>query len=133
MASLLTELVRLLSREPLTVAEVVAKIGSIRSDPGPPLDIDLESKVDGIRGARISRYPDTGELYILELELVDPIPVASLRAAFGEFRQTRTDRGHPRSIIFFPPSTEPHWKVAVIAEIPPGATPIDDEAAGTIA
>jgi hypothetical protein len=133
MLALLPELVGFLSREPLTVADVVAKIGPIRRDPGVPLDIELAPSVPGVRAARLSRYPDTGKPYLLELDLASPIPVAALRTVFGEPRQARTDRGLPRAVIFSPPGTEPHWTVAVIAEIPAGTTPIEGESAKTVA
>jgi hypothetical protein len=133
MIALLSELVRFLSREPLTVADVAAKIGPIRHAPEVPFDIELAPSVPGVRGARLSRYPDTGKPYLLELELDSPIPVTSLQAAFGAPRQACTDRGLPRTVIFYPPGTEPHWTVAVMADVPTGTSAIEDESAGTVA
>jgi hypothetical protein len=126
MTDTLEKLLRFLAKDPLGVADVAARIGPIVHDPGPPLEIDLAPSVPGVRAAHLSRYPDTGAPYTLRVELASPVSVAALRAAFGEYRQMRTDRGVPREIAFYPPSTEPRWSVAVLARIPPGAAPIDE-------
>jgi hypothetical protein len=132
MITVLSDLVLFLSREPLSIADIVAKVGPIKNDPGPPQDIELMPSIPGVILARLFRAPDTGKPDMFTLGFASPIPVASLQATFGPPQQAITHRGMPRELMFYPPGTEPHWTVALIAEIPPGASPIEDEAANKI-
>jgi hypothetical protein len=132
MIALLSDLIQFLSREPLSIADVVAKVGPIKNNPGPPQDIELAPSIPGVLVARLRPAPDTGEPDNLVLGLASSIPVASLQTAFGPPMQVRSHRGTPRRLLFHPPGTEPHWTVALIAEIPSGATPIEEEATNKV-
>jgi hypothetical protein len=115
---LIEELVPFLSQDPLTVEDVIARIGSLIEDPGIPMPIRIEPKVHGVQSARLARFPDSGLPYLLILELqADARPsVASLRAIMGDYDRVRTDRGMPREILFSPEAVGRRWRIVVIAQ-----------------
>ena len=126
MIQLIQELVALLSNE-VTFEDVTHRLGPVANDPGAPQPAALTPRDGAIRHASVVRYPDSGKPYTVELELATAVPVASLVAAFGAYRQSRSDRGLPRS-IFFPPAGTGPWKIVLLAELPPGTDPLDDGA-----
>ena len=125
------DLVRFLAQD-LTVEQIAARVGAVDRDPGVPLPIELRPTGSELRAASLSRYPETGKPFALELELAAPVTVASLQGAFGAYREGRTDRGQPREILFYPAEAGTPWKVVVIAQLPPGASPIADGAASVV-
>ena len=123
------ELIRLLSQDPLSVADVIARVGPVVDDPGIPQTAALEpASLRGVRAARLGRYPDTGLPYTLALELADDAQptAAALRAAFGDYKRARTDRGHPAQLLFYPPAQAPRWQVALLADLAPTDGSLDD-------
>ncbi len=123
MLHLLRDLIAALSRE-VSLEEIAAKLGAVTSDPGAPMAAELTPRDPLIRKAEVGRYPDGGKPYTVELELAAPVPVAELTAAFGAYRQSRTDRGMPREIVF-PPAGEGPWRIVLIAQLPGGMSPIE--------
>jgi hypothetical protein len=108
---------------------------------------ELTPKDPALRRAEIGRYPDTGKPYTLELELAAAVPVAELAAALGPYQQGRTDRGMPRELIFSSagapagasagdaaggPASDGPWRVVVIAQVPPGSSPLAEQAASVV-
>jgi hypothetical protein len=126
MIQLIHDLVALLSNE-VTLDDITGRLGPVSHDPGVPMPAELAPRDPAMRRVEIGRYPDGGKPYTVELELASPVAVAALVAAFGAYRQSRTDRGMPREIVFTAAGTGP-WHVVIVAQLPPGASPI---AAGT--
>jgi hypothetical protein len=50
-----------------------------------------------------------------------------LRQVFGDYRRLRTDRHRPPAVIFYPPTLNSPWKVAVIATLQSADEPFDDQ------
>jgi hypothetical protein len=124
MIQTLRDLIASLSQD-LSVAEISAHLGPITSDPGPPLLAELTPKDPSFSRVAIGRYRDDGKPYTVDLELSAPLAVASLSAAFGSYKQVRTDRGQPRKIAFSPAGTGP-WKIVLLVQVPSGMSPIDE-------
>ena len=129
MIDLIEELVRFLSQDPLTVRDVIARIGAVIEDPGIPMPIRIEPNVPGVKSARLARFPDSGLPYLLMLEPEgDARPsVASLTSILGDYDRVHTHRGMPRELIFSPKAIGNHWRVFVIAQPQSG----EDDAAVT--
>lgn len=127
MIALLRDLVQLLTRDELTVEDVVSAVGSIVEDPGMPGSMTLRSPVPGVTGTSLSRYPDTGLPFVLTLAFepnAQPT-LANLVAAFGAHRRIYSDRGMPVSLFFEPAVRGSAWTVALFAELPPGTRAFD--------
>lgn len=124
MPQLLRDLITLLSRE-VSLDDLASSLGPTARDPGAPLPAALTPRDPGLRRIEVGRYPDTGKPFTVDVELAAPVTVASLVAELGAYRQARTDRGQPREIAF-PPTGAGPWHVVVLAQLPPGSSPIDD-------
>lgn len=124
------DLVAVLSNE-ITLDDIAGRLGPVARDPGVPLPAELAPREPAVRRVEVGRYPDGGKPYTVELELASPVPVAALVAAFGAYRQSRTDRGTPREIVF-PATGSGPWHVIIVAQLPPGASPIADDATSTV-
>ena len=122
MIQLIHDLVALLSNE-IAFDDVTARLGAVARDPGVPMPAQLTSRDPAVRRVEVARYPDNGKPYTVELELVSPVPVAALVAAFGAYRQGRSDRGMPRELVFAATGAGP-WQVVILAQVTPGASPI---------
>jgi len=88
------------------------------------MPITLGPPVSGIRAVTLGRYPESGSPYVLTLEFeagAEPT-VAELAAAFGAYERGSSDRGQPIPLHFERQFQGSNWKVALIAEIPPGAS-----------
>lgn len=116
------DLVALLSSE-ISIDDITGRLGPVARDPGIPMPVELTPHDPAVRRIEVGRYPDSGTPYTLELELGSPVPVDALVAALGPYRQSRTDRGRPREIVF-PPAGRGPWQVVVVAQLPPGVSPI---------
>lgn len=92
---------------------------------------ELTSRDPAIRRVEVGSYPDTGKPFTVELEPFAPLTVRSLASTFGAYRQSRTDRGMAREIIF-PAIGTGTWQIVIIAQLPPGSSPIADESASII-
>ncbi len=118
-------LIRFLSKDSLTFADVVARVGPVVTDPGIPQPAELKpSSLTGVRAARLGRYPDDGLPYLLTLQLADGArpTAAALKAVLGDYQRARTDRGHAPQVMFYPPPADgSRWRVVVIAELGPGS------------
>ena len=90
--------------------------------------VDHLTSPDAALGERaIDVYPEDGKPYLVTLELRAALAISVLADRFGAYRQARTDRGRPRQLLFAPAAPGP-WKVVLIAEVPPGASPLDETA-----
>ena len=123
MIQFLQDLIASLSQD-VTVEQLTNHLGPIASDPGAPQPAELKPKDPAFRRVMIGRYPDSGKPYTVELELRAPLTVASLTAAFGSYKQIRSDRGQLRKISFSPASGP--WKVVMISQVPSGMWPLDE-------
>ena len=130
MTQLLRDLVALLSNE-IAFDDITARLGPVAHDPGVPMPAEVTPRDPALRRVQIGRYPETGKPFTVELELASPVTVAALVTAFGAYRQGRTDRGMPREIAF-PPAGAGPWKVVIVAQLPPGASPIGDGVSSTV-
>jgi hypothetical protein len=92
---------------------------------------ELTPRDPAVRRVEVGRYPDSGKPYTVELELASAVLVAALVAAFGAYRQGRTERGTPREIVF-PAAGSGPWKVVIVAQLLPGTSPIADGATSTV-
>lgn len=124
----LQQLIRFLSQDPLSVADVVARVGPVVSDPGIPQQAELKPSLPGVRAARLGRYPDDGLPYLLVLDLADGArpTAATLRTAFGDYKRARTDRGQPAQVLFYPPAAGPRWRVVLLADLGPIEGSLDE-------
>ena len=134
MADQILDLIQFLSQDPLSVAEIVARVGPVADDAGLS-SVELRAILPGVRAARLARYPDSDLPYALELELTpDARPtVAALKPLLGDYEEMRTDRGVPREIWFHPPAKGPRWRVAAIAELETGGGELEDVPIASIA
>jgi len=130
MTQFIRDLVALLSKE-VALDDIVGRLGPIARDPGAPMPAELTPNDPAVRRVEVGRYPETGKPYTVELELASPVSVAALVAAFGAYREGRTDRGMPREIVF-PPAGTGTWKIVIVAQLPPGASPIADGVTSTV-
>jgi hypothetical protein len=130
MIQLIHDLVALLSNE-IAFDDITARLGAVARDPGVPMPAELTPRDPAVRRVEVARYPDSGKPYTVELELVSPVPVAALVAAFGAYRQARSDRGMPRELVFGATGAGA-WQVVIVAQVPPGASPVADEATGVV-
>jgi hypothetical protein len=130
MTQLIPDLVALLSKD-ITLDDITGRLGPIARDPGVPMPAELAPRDPAVRRVEVGRYPDSGKPYTVELELASPVPVAALVTAFGVYRQGRTDRGMPREILFPAAGVGP-WKVVIVAQLPPGSSPIADGMTSTV-
>jgi hypothetical protein len=130
MVQLIHDLVALLSNE-IALDDITARLGTVARDPGAPMPAELTPRDPAVRRVEVGRYPDSGKPYTVELELASPVPVAALVAAFGGYRQSRTDRGMPREIVFAATGAGP-WQVVIVAQVSPGAAAIADEATSAV-
>lgn len=129
MIDLIRELVGFLSQDPLSVEDVVVRVGPIVNDPGGLMPIELRPTLANVRAANLGRDPDNGLPYVLTIELTPGagLTAATLRQAFGEYQRLRTDRGQPPEIIFYPAASESGWNVAVLATLQSALEPFDDQ------
>jgi hypothetical protein len=129
MIELIEELIQLLSRDGITIDDVIRKVGVISNDPGGLMPIEIRSSLPGVKTASLSRDPDTGQPYELTIE---PTSAAKLTAgmllqAFGDYRRLRTDRGQAPQIIFHPKPKDAGWKVAILASLQSTAEAIESQ------
>jgi hypothetical protein len=118
-AALVRDLVHLLSRDPLSVEDVVMFVGSVTHDPGVPMPVELRPSLPGVRSASLARYADSGLPYLLTVSFPPedrPAP-AELRAMLGDGRRSITGRGMPAELVFHAPPQGSGWRIAVIASL----------------
>ena len=129
MIDVIRELFRFLSQDPLSVEDVISKVGPVVDDPGLPMPIELQPVLSGVRAANLDRYSDNGLPYALTIELAPGarVTAAALQQAFGDYKQLHADRGRPPEIIFYPPAVGSRWTVAVIAKLESAAVSLDNQ------
>jgi hypothetical protein len=134
MIELIREMIGFLSREPLTVEDVAARVGSVTEDAGGSIPIRIRPGIAGIELARLMRDPDSGLPDALEFEFAPDMrpPVKALREALGDYRQTLTHRGRPHEILFHPPAAGTHWKIVLIASLIEHGGEIDESSAARL-
>jgi len=127
MISMFRKLAKSLSKDRLGINEVAAKIGSVESDPGFPMPIELKSSIEEVVSAQLSRYPDTNFPYVLTLGLSTDshLTLSALKKQFGEFQQTRTDRGMPPEFLFLEPVKGAKWWVYIFVRLEQDGTPLE--------
>jgi hypothetical protein len=130
MIDTLRALAALLSKDTVSIEDVIARVGPVISDPGGLVPIDLRPTIPAVKSAYLARHPETGLPYLLSLELTtDGAPtVAELSTAFGDYRRLRTDRGQPPEIAFAPgaPNDGSHFFAVLTATLESAAEPLGD-------
>lgn len=129
MIDVIRQLHQFLSSDPLSIEDVIARVGPVTDDPGGLIPITLQPVLPGMREAKLVRDPDTGLPYVLRIE---PAPdsqftAADLRTAFGDYKRVLTHRGRPPEIIFYPPISDSPWKVVIHATLQSTSAPLDDQ------
>ena len=129
MIDLIRELEQFLSREPLSIEDVIARVGTVTNDPGGLMPVELQPSLPGVREASLSRNPDNGLPYLLTIELATDahVTTAELQQAFGDYKRMRTHRGQPPEVIFYPPASGSGWKVAILATLQSASEPLDEQ------
>ena len=127
MIDLIRELHEFLSRDPLSIEDVIARVGTVTNDPGGLMAIELQPALPGVREASLSRDPDNGLPYLLTIEPDARLTVFELQAALGDYKRMRTHRGQPPEIIFNPPASGSGWKVAILATLQSVSEPLDEQ------
>ena len=134
MIDLIRELQQFLSRDPLSIEDVIARVGPVTNDPGGLMPIELQPALPGVREASLSRNPDNGLPYLLTIELAMDAHVTTtdLQKVFGEYKRMRTHRGQPPEIMFNPPASGSDWKVAILATLQSASDPLDEQQVSTL-
>jgi hypothetical protein len=123
MTQRLHQLIAVASQE-LSFDELAAHLGPVASTPGGALPTALSPRDPAFRAISVSVYPTSSRPYLIALELTEPLSVVALTSALGACRQVHTDRGRPRQLTF-PPTGAGPWQIIVLADIPAGASPLD--------
>ena len=127
MIDLIRELHEFLSTDPLSIEDVIARVGPVTNDPGGLMPIELQPVLAGVREASLARDPDNGLPYLLTIEPDEALTTSDLQAAFGDYKRMRTDRGQPPDIIFNPPASGSTWRVALLATLQSASEPLDEQ------
>ncbi|MCX6243085.1 MAG: hypothetical protein NTU98_00120 [Bacteroidetes bacterium] len=123
MIDTLGELVSFLSKDRISVSDVVTQIGINLDDPGVPLPITIKTKIPGIQTVKLARYPDSGLPYVLSIRFEKHAgpTLWNLKSCFGEYRQILTGPEQLPAFIFYPETNQKLWSVGVIAGVEPGS------------
>jgi hypothetical protein len=129
MIDLIRQLHQFLLSDPLSIEDVIARVGPVADDPGGLMPIELQPVLPGVREANLARNPSTGLPYVLTIEPAADaqLTAADLRTAFGDYVRVLTDRGQPPEIIIYPPASDSPWKVAIVATLQSTSDPLDDQ------
>ncbi|HEX7334517.1 MAG TPA: hypothetical protein VF290_23650 [Pyrinomonadaceae bacterium] len=129
MIDLIRELQEFLSRDPLSLEDVIARVGPVTNDPGGLMPVEFQPSLPGVREASLSRDPDNGLPYLLTIELASDarLTTAELQQAFGDYKRMRTHRDQPPEIMFNPPASGSGWKVALLATLQSASKPLDEQ------
>ena len=120
MIDALLDLGRLLSQDPLTMAQVIARVGPVIHDGGRDGTSELRPIDPRWRSARLANDRDTGAPYLLELAPAGELTVAALRARVGEYQRLSSHEDMPRKVLFQLPDTGQPYRVALIASLAGG-------------
>jgi hypothetical protein len=109
MIDLIRQLHQFLLTDPLSIEDVIARVGPVANDPGGLMPIELEPVLPGVRAANLARNPANGLPYVLTIEPAADaqLTAADLRTAFGDYVRVLTDRGQPPEIIIYPLQATP--------------------------
>jgi hypothetical protein len=134
MIELIREMTGFLSREPLTVEDVIARVGPVTEDPGGSIPIRIRPDIAGIDLARLMRDPASGLPDALQFDFApDARPkVKALREAFGDYERILTHRDRPSEIMFHPTATGTPRNVVVVARLSADDGTIDEASAASI-
>jgi hypothetical protein len=113
----LLDLGRLLSQDPLTMEQVIARIGPVIDDGGLDRAWELRPNDPRWRSARIARDRDTGVPFLLELAPAGVLTVAALRARLGDYQRLRSHEDLPRQVMFRLPDAGLPYRAALIASL----------------
>jgi hypothetical protein len=125
---LLQELGAFLARDPLSVQDVIERIGPAIADPGVPMAIELRPGIPGIGSAKLWRYPETGLPYLLRLEpsAGHPLAVCDVAARLGPYDRSLRSREAPPEIVFGRAIRGDRWSVKLLAEYSAGTLPLEE-------
>jgi len=126
MLDVVRDLSRFFATAPLTVDDVVVRLGPVDRDNGRHGSLELRAK-DG-RLTRVQLFRDAaGAPYLLSLDLAESgrPTLAALRAAFGPTRDMRTELGAAPEYMMQAPDTHQAFTVALIARLAEGAPRAD--------
>lgn len=113
----LVDLGRLLSQDPLTMEQLVTRIGPVVDDGGSDRAWQLQPTDPRWRSARVARDRETGVPFLLELAPSEVITVSALGARFGAYQPLRSHEDLPRQVVFRLPDTGLPYRAALIASL----------------
>jgi hypothetical protein len=113
----LLDLGRLLSQEPLTMEQVIARVGPVTDDGGRDRAWELRPKDPRWRSARVARDRDTGAPFLVELAPAQVLTLAALRARLGDYQMLRGHEDLPRQVMFRLPDADLPYRAALIASL----------------
>ena len=121
----LLDLGRFLSRDPLTMDQVIARIGPVIDDGGRDRAWELRPSDPRWRSAKVALDPATGAPFVLELAPAWALTVAALRARVGNYQALRGHEDLPRQLLFQLPDAGLPYRAALIASLDDSAS-LDD-------
>ena len=113
----LLDLGRLLSQDPLTMEQVIARIGPVVDDGGRDRAWELRPADRRWRSARVARDRDTGAPFLVELAPSGALTLAALRVRLGDYQHLRGHEDLPRQVVFQLPDAGLAYRAALIASL----------------
>ena len=113
----LLDLSRLLSQDPLTMEQVIARVGPVVVDGGRDRAWELRPSDPRWRSARVARDRDTGAPFLVELAPSGALTVGALRARLGDYQRLRGHEDLPRQLVFQLPDAGLPYRAALIASL----------------
>jgi hypothetical protein len=116
----LLDLARLLSQDPLTMEQVIARIGPVIDDGGRDRAWQLQPSDPRWRSARVARDRDTGAPFLVELAPSlgsGALTLAALRVRFGDYQRLRGHEDLPRQVVFQLPDAGLPYRTTLIASL----------------
>jgi hypothetical protein len=101
---------------------------AVRAEPPQPILLVARGGLSGIAEARLVLRPDGEPSHVeLELDKSAALTLGALRTRFGDFRAApQLHFNRPIQVLFYPSPPQQRIRCAVIASVPPAATPSDD-------
>ena len=113
----LLDLARLLSQDPLTMEQVIARIGPVIDDGGRDRAWQLRPSDPRWRSARVARDRDTGAPFLVELAPAGALTLTALRVRLGDYQRLRGHEDLPRQVVFQLPDSGLPYRAALIASL----------------
>jgi hypothetical protein len=130
MIDFIRDLAQFVTRSAHSTEELAVRLGTAQQATGDAMRVSPSDA--RLRGVRIARYPD-GKPFTIALELVRPVPVADLTAAFGRYEtQERSEPGMPWPLIFHDAVQGGAARVSLLVEVAGPLAEIDRHEASVV-